>query len=161
MCQSRPLFVYFCPFIITISIIQIEKSVNGVLGIWTRSHMMVGSDDTMELWRQPSLTVKASRKFVSTVVRGLEGRISFRSKLTPEMSLSSWRILPFTNLQMSWIKMLNHCLQQDSSFSSFKHPCLMHYYIHSVIKTLQQSSIGRPCSPGLLVVTGRDLWSQS
>ena len=33
MGQSRPLFVYFPPFLITISIIQIEKGVDGVLGI--------------------------------------------------------------------------------------------------------------------------------
>ena len=37
MGQSRPLFVYFRPFLITISIIQIEKSVVGVLGIRTRA----------------------------------------------------------------------------------------------------------------------------
>ena len=38
MGQSRPLFVYFCSFLIpiTISIIQIGKSVDGVLGIRTR-----------------------------------------------------------------------------------------------------------------------------
>ena len=35
MCQSRPLFVYFRPFLIKISIIQIEKSLDGVLGIQT------------------------------------------------------------------------------------------------------------------------------
>ena len=34
MGQSRPLFVYFCSFLVTISI-QIEKSVDGVLGIRT------------------------------------------------------------------------------------------------------------------------------
>ena len=50
---SRPLFVYFCPFLITISI-QIEKSVDGVLGIWTLSHRMVGADKTTELWWPPS-----------------------------------------------------------------------------------------------------------
>ena len=33
MGQSRPLFVYFCYLLDTISIIQIEKSVDGVLGI--------------------------------------------------------------------------------------------------------------------------------
>ena len=53
MGQSRPLFVYFRYFLDTISIIQIEKSVDGVLGIRTRSHMMVGTDDTTELWRPP------------------------------------------------------------------------------------------------------------
>ena len=30
MGRSRPLFVYFRPFLITISIIQIEKSIDGV-----------------------------------------------------------------------------------------------------------------------------------
>ena len=44
--QSRPLFVYF---LITISII--EKSIDGVLGIRTRSRRMVGADETTELWR--------------------------------------------------------------------------------------------------------------
>ena len=32
MVQSRPLFVYFRPYLITISIIQIEKSIDGELG---------------------------------------------------------------------------------------------------------------------------------
>ena len=52
MGKSRPLFVYFCSFLITISI-QIEKSVDGVLGIQTRGRRMVGADKTMELWRPP------------------------------------------------------------------------------------------------------------
>jgi len=46
-------FVYFCPFLITISIIQIEKSVDGVLWIRTRGCMMVGEDKTTELWLPP------------------------------------------------------------------------------------------------------------
>ena len=50
MGQSRPLFVYFRSFLITISIIQIEKSIDGVLGIQTRGCRMVGADETMELW---------------------------------------------------------------------------------------------------------------
>ena len=41
MGQSRPLFVNFCPFPITISILQIEKSVDGVLGIQTDGRGMV------------------------------------------------------------------------------------------------------------------------
>ena len=49
----RPLFVYFCPFLNTISIIRIEKSVDGVLGIQTRGHRMVGADNTTELCRLP------------------------------------------------------------------------------------------------------------
>ena len=36
MGQSWPLFVYFRSFLVTISIIQIEKSIDGVLGIRTR-----------------------------------------------------------------------------------------------------------------------------
>ena len=38
--QSQPLFVYFRYFLITISIIQIEISVDGVLGIRTRGRRM-------------------------------------------------------------------------------------------------------------------------
>ena len=47
MGQSRPLFVYFR---VTISI-QIEKTVDGVLGIRTRGRRMVGAVKTTELWR--------------------------------------------------------------------------------------------------------------
>ena len=47
--------VYFRSFLITISIIQIEKSVDGVIGIWTWGRRMVGADETMELWRPPFL----------------------------------------------------------------------------------------------------------
>ena len=53
MGQSRPLFVYFCFFLVTISI-QIEKSVDGVLGIRTRGRRMVIADETTELWRPPT-----------------------------------------------------------------------------------------------------------
>ena len=53
MGQSRPLFVYFRHFLYTISIIQIEKSVDGVLGTRTRGRRMVGADETTELWRPP------------------------------------------------------------------------------------------------------------
>ena len=51
MNQSRPFFVYFRPFIIQITIltIQIEKSINGVLEIWTRGRRMVGADKPTEL----------------------------------------------------------------------------------------------------------------
>ena len=44
-------FAYCRPFLITI--IQIENSVDGVLGIRTRGHMMVGADETTELWWPP------------------------------------------------------------------------------------------------------------
>ena len=45
-------FVYFRSFLITISI-QIEKSIDGVLGIRTHGRRMVGADETTELWRPP------------------------------------------------------------------------------------------------------------
>ena len=48
MGQSRPLFVYFRYFLNTISIIQIEKSLDGVLGIQTRGRRMVGADETTD-----------------------------------------------------------------------------------------------------------------
>ena len=54
MGQSRPLFVYFRHFLGTILIIQIEKSVDGVLGIRTRGRKMVGADETTELWHRIS-----------------------------------------------------------------------------------------------------------
>ena len=53
MGQSQPLFVYFCYFLITISITQIEKSIDGVLGIGTWGCEMVGADET----RINSLTI--------------------------------------------------------------------------------------------------------
>ena len=53
MGQSRPLFVYFRPFRITISITQIEKGIDGVLGIRTNGRRMLGVDETIELWRPP------------------------------------------------------------------------------------------------------------
>ena len=46
-------FCLFSFFLITISIIQIEKSVDGVLGIRTRGRRMVGADETTELLRPP------------------------------------------------------------------------------------------------------------
>ena len=52
MGQSRPLFVYFLSFLVTISI-QIEKSIDGALGIQTWGQRMVGADETTELWRPP------------------------------------------------------------------------------------------------------------
>ena len=49
MGQSGPLFVYFPPFLITITIIQIDKRVDGVLGIRTQGRNMVDADETLEL----------------------------------------------------------------------------------------------------------------
>ena len=53
-------FVYFRPFLITISIIQIEKSVDVVFGIWNRGHEMVGTDETTELWSLVILLIERS-----------------------------------------------------------------------------------------------------
>ena len=63
MGQSRPLFVYFRSFI-TISI-QIEKSIDGVLGIQTRGRRMVGADETTELWRPPMSLLFTIHKFAT------------------------------------------------------------------------------------------------
>ena len=46
-------FVYFRSILVNISITQIEKSIDGVLGIQTRGHRMVGTDEYTELWRPP------------------------------------------------------------------------------------------------------------
>ena len=52
--KNRPIpasfFVYFRSLLVTISI-QIEKSVDGVLGIQNRGRRMVCADKTTELWR--------------------------------------------------------------------------------------------------------------
>ena len=55
MGQSRPLFVYFRPFHIT-NQLQIDKSIDGVLGIRTWGRRMEGADETTELWRPPTYT---------------------------------------------------------------------------------------------------------
>ena len=38
----------------TISIIQIERNIDGVFGIRTQGRRMVGADKTIELWRPPT-----------------------------------------------------------------------------------------------------------
>ena len=55
-------FVYFRPFHITIQL-QIEKSLDGVLGIWTRGRRMVGADETTELWQTPSSRLVGNNLF--------------------------------------------------------------------------------------------------
>ena len=60
MGQSRPLFVYFGSFLIIISI-QIEKSMDGVLGIRTWGCRMVGADETTELWWPPNAMLDAAK----------------------------------------------------------------------------------------------------
>ena len=67
MGQSRPLFVYFRSFLIpiTISIIQIEKSIDGVHGIQTRGRRIVGKEETTELWRHPKIPFFVESSLVS------------------------------------------------------------------------------------------------
>ena len=65
MGQSRPLFVYFRPFLNTISIIQIEKSIDCVLWILTNGRRMVGADFTTELWLEPIRTSLDEKMFIT------------------------------------------------------------------------------------------------
>ena len=73
MGKSRPLFVYFRSFHVTIQT-QIEKSIDGVLGIRTRGRRMVGADETTELWRPPtnsvSIELNKSGEMMKNSVRG-------------------------------------------------------------------------------------------
>ena len=68
------LFLFiFRSFLVTISIIQIEKSVDGVLGIQTWGRRMVGADETTELdlptlFALPSLHMSFSHTQISTNV---------------------------------------------------------------------------------------------
>ena len=52
--QSRPLYVYFCSLLNTMTNIAQIWTINGifevVLGIRTRDRMMVGVDESTELW---------------------------------------------------------------------------------------------------------------
>ena len=73
MGQSRPLFVYFRYFLDTISIIQIEKSIDGVLEIRTQGRRMVGPDETTELWRPPIPIICLQLVWIQTFVHTLLG----------------------------------------------------------------------------------------
>ena len=77
MGQSRPLFVYFRYFLDTFSVIQIEKCVDGVLGIQTRGCRMVGADETTELWRPLEISVSdAFKRALNTFGSNRISRIS-------------------------------------------------------------------------------------
>ena len=56
MGQTRPLVVYFCSFHMT-NIAQFltfnDKSKDGVLGTRTQGGLIVGADESTELWRHP------------------------------------------------------------------------------------------------------------
>ena len=51
--------VYFRSFLATISIIQIEKSIDGVLGIRTRGRRMVGTDKPQSYGGHPSTNFRS------------------------------------------------------------------------------------------------------
>ena len=74
MGQSLAIFVYFHSFLIliTISIIQIEKSIDGVLGIRSWGRRMVGKDETTELWRHPP------KKYLNFATDFSKGKMAYR-----------------------------------------------------------------------------------
>ena len=93
-----PLFVYFWPFLITISIIQIVKSVDGVLGIQTCSCMMVGADNITELWRPPCWYFNiwiSNILFPLNKTNFVNAIKNFESKLPPKFKNKN---IPFTHL---------------------------------------------------------------
>ena len=95
MGQSRPLFVYFRYFLITISII--EKSIDGVLGIRTWGRRMVGADKTTELWRPLPCSVTRWPVYLLNIWQ-LIGR---------NICQSLFNFLPYTKWTLSkWPKLL-------------------------------------------------------
>ena len=55
MGQSRPLFRLFLSFPHDTIQIQIDNSIDGVLGTWTQGDKMEGADKSTELWWHPSI----------------------------------------------------------------------------------------------------------
>ena len=56
MGKPGPLVCLISYFLITISIIQIEKSIDGVLGIQAGGRKLASADDTTELRRPPMVS---------------------------------------------------------------------------------------------------------
>ena len=109
-------FCFFCAFLITISIIPIEKSLTGVLGIRTHCCMMVDTDDTTELRRPPS-----------TFIVSLPG--IFR--------VAQYIIIPIQDFLRQNLEYLDFHLSWNSKnvpFKSKKH-CFWHFCAGSVIRT--------------------------
>ena len=76
--QNGPIPASFCLFLFrlnTISIIQIEKSIYGVLGIRTQGHRMVGADKTMELWRPPPHDLFGLSLFLTQTIQNVQSII--------------------------------------------------------------------------------------
>ena len=55
LANPKLFYVYYRSFLIPITIIQIEISLDGVPGVRTRGHGIEGADTTTELWRPPYL----------------------------------------------------------------------------------------------------------
>ena len=83
MGQSRPLFIYFRPFHITISIIQIEISLDGAHGIQTSGRRLVGADKTTKLWRPPTLVqICKEENELNAPITGADPIVKFSRKFT-------------------------------------------------------------------------------
>ena len=72
------LFLYFRFFLVTI-LIQIEKNVDGVFGIRTWGHRMVGADENTEHWQPPryaTFSMKINITFILWLLKmvSLDGR---------------------------------------------------------------------------------------
>ena len=93
-------FVYFRPFLVTISIIQIEKSIDGVLGIRTQGRRMVGADKAKEQWRLPFISLSFS--YIYFPLSLLLSIFAFSLSLLIPFSASFCVILLFISLSHSW-----------------------------------------------------------
>ena len=80
MGRSWPLFVYFRHFLITTSITQIEKSIEGVLRIRTWGRIMVGADEITELRNLQQCNPWVKWQSIGLIRRGqrFEFRFSFK-----------------------------------------------------------------------------------
>ena len=83
MGQTRPLFVYFRPFLNTTKNMLQNLTINGrridgIFEIWTQDRKMVGTDKSTELWRPCLLNIFWSSGDVDQS-KGNVGRLSLKS----------------------------------------------------------------------------------
>ena len=111
-------FVYYHPFLK--ALINIGHNVtidginaDGVLGIWTRDHRMVGTDKSNETWR-PLLIFYILGAEISVARSSARPRVSIEAKVSAyKRSLMSWR----RQLKViSWIKKFTKLLKVKSPF---------------------------------------------
>ena len=70
---------------------KLEKSIEGVLGIRTRGHRMVGADETTELWRPPSfILLQKSYNPFSFAVHSFTSPRSHSSFLINNLRPGNW-----------------------------------------------------------------------